>query len=128
MIDFLSTRETTTADDAACARLLTAVIAHAIRDCVKAPNAAERKGKADQITMDSDAFSALRFLFGKHSIFPTYAWLIGSSADDIRRALLAGDVKRGSELREKDFRLLRQRLWWSGIDYQAVMHADGGTR
>jgi hypothetical protein len=121
VIDFLSTREQTTEDDAACARLLAAVIAHAIRDCVKPPNAAERRGTASQITMDPDAFSALRFLFGKHSAFPLYAWLIGADAPAIRRALLDGDIKRGSELKAADFRLLRQRLWYSGIDYMEVM-------
>ncbi len=121
MIDFLSTREQTTADDAACARLFAAIIARAIRDCVAQPNKAERAGTATAATMDRDAYSALQFLFGKPSPFPMYAWLIGADANDIRRALLNGDIKRGAEIQAADFRRLRQRLRYSGIDYAEVM-------
>lgn len=121
MIDFVSTRESTTADDAACCRLFAAIIALAIRDCVKPPNAAERSGKATRITMDADALSAMTFLFGKGSPFAGYAALIEMSANDIRRALLNSEGRRGAELQDKDFRLLRQRLRWSGIDPMEVM-------
>jgi hypothetical protein len=121
VIDFLSTRDSTTADDAACCRLFTAIIALAIHDCVKQPNAAERSGKANFCTMDRDAYSAITFLFGKDSPFAGYASLIGTSANDIRRALLNSEGRRGSELQSKDFRLLRMRLWWSGIDPTEVM-------
>ena len=85
MIDFVSTRQTTDAQTAACARLLAAVIALAIKDACKPMTAYEKRNERN---LDSEARQAIRFLFGADSVFPLYASLIGSSAKAIRFALL----------------------------------------
>ena len=119
MIDFLSTRVTTNADDAACSRLFAAVIAQAIWDATKAPNAEEKAGTANELTMDPDAFSALRFLFGKRSVFPLYAEFIGADPRDIRRALVEGNPKVQSEIGRRNWRAMRARLRMMNLDIEA---------
>lgn len=91
MIDFVSTRAGACQQTAACARLLAAVIAHAIGDACKKPTKAE---KDNPRLVDFDARKAIDFLFGPDSVFPLYADLIGSNAEAIRGALL--DDGRGS--------------------------------
>ena len=86
MIDFISTRATTDAQSAACARLLAAVIASAVSDACRPLSSEERRFGANR---DSRALDAIEFLFSEDSVFPPYAAFIGSSADAIRRALLA---------------------------------------
>jgi len=117
MIDLVSTRPGTDKPTAACCHLLTAVIALALKDLCRPPNAREKKGPPLRLEdMDFIALDAIQFLFGKTSVFPRYADLIGTSADDIRRALLKGDIRQGYELRDKDFRIFHARLRWSGIE------------
>ncbi len=84
MIDFVSTRQGTDAQTAACARLLAAVIAQAIRDACKPPGVDERRKDRN---LDGEAWRALDFLFGAGPAFALYAGLIGSSAETIRAAL-----------------------------------------
>lgn len=67
------------------------------------------------IDIDQEALSALRFLFARQSPFSLYCSLIGAGAEDIRRALIDPDKTRGNELKDKDFRILRARLTWSGL-------------
>ena len=117
MIDFVSTRPGVDKSTAACSQLLTAVIALAIKDLFRPPNTREKKGPPISLSeIDFLALDAIQFLFGKNSAFPRYAELIGSSAEDIRRALIKGDVRAGHELRDKDFRIFHARLRWSRIE------------
>jgi len=115
VIDFVATRQGTDPKAAACARLLTAVIAMSIRDACRPPNKAEKRGNPRVIDIDQEALSALRFLFARRSPFSLYCSLIGAGAEDIRRALIDPDKTRGNELKDKDFRILRARLTWSGL-------------
>jgi len=85
VIDLLSTRAGASPQDSACAQLLTAVIAGAIRDASQDLTSEERKQCANR---KHNARLALTFLFNPCSVFPLYAVLIGSSAPSIRRALL----------------------------------------
>jgi hypothetical protein len=85
MIDFVATRATTDQQTAACARLLTAVIVHAIEDATEQPSVTE---KMQSGYVDYQARRAIEFLYGEHTTFPLYASLIGGSARSIRCALL----------------------------------------
>lgn len=109
MIDFVSTRETTDPQSAACARLLAAVIAHAINDAASKITSNEKK---DDKYIDSKARSSIDFLFGNDSVFPLYASLIGSNAASIRAALLKPTdcAIRVSGLTEIQSRAIRQRV------------------
>ena len=109
MIDFVSTRQTTDAQTAACARLLAAVIALAIKDACKPMTAYEKRKERN---LDSEARQAIRFLFGADSVFPLYASLIGSSAEAIRFALMnkADDMVPAASSRFSD--VDRQILEW----------------
>lgn len=115
MIDFVSTRQTTDAQTAACARLLAAVIAQAIKDACK-PMTADEKRK--EKNLDSEARQAIQFLFGTDSVFPLYASLIGSSAESIRFALLnkAEDMVQvaSRSFSDMDRRVLKGRMRWRG--------------
>ncbi len=115
MIDFVSTRQTTDAQTAACARLLAAVIAQAIKDACK-PMTADEKRK--ERNLDSEARQAIQFLFGADSVFPLYASLIGSSAEAIRFALLnkAEDMAPAESrgFSDMDRRILNGRMRWRG--------------
>lgn len=106
MIDFLATRTTTDPQTAACARLLTTVITHAIKDACTPLNK-EEKLKCKNI--DTNARKSIDFLFGKESIFPLYASLIGTSAESIRRALLELE---GGGISDMDRRVLSVRRRW----------------
>jgi hypothetical protein len=116
MIDFVSTRETTDPQTAACARLLATVIAHAISDASTPPSRDEKKQGRN---LDSDAIAAIDFLFGEDSVFPLYADLIGASAESIRHALI--NVRQPPALntrvtyREEDQRILLARVRWHRI-------------
>jgi hypothetical protein len=89
MIDFISTRSNADEQSIACARLLTAVIATAVMDLAGQGTRADRLVEFnDRKVTNHDALSSIRFFFGSHSPFPLYAKLIGSSAEDIRGALL----------------------------------------
>ena len=121
MIDFLSTRPGIKPEEAACSRLFAAIIARAVLDAVQPPNAIERKGRATRETMDRHALDALEFLFGRPSLFPYYAGLMGADERNIRRALVAGNFATGgrySFFAENNARLLRSRLYWSRINYE----------
>jgi hypothetical protein len=112
MIDFVSTRQTTDPQTAACARLLAAVIAQAIKDACAPMSGEEKKQERN---LNTDARQAIKFLFGADSVFPLYAVLIGSSADDIRAALLrranaAGDADRG--ISDMQRRIVAGRMRW----------------
>lgn len=113
MIDFVSTRQTTDAQTAGCARLLTAVIAQAIKDACKPITDDEKQKKID---IDSEALQGLRFLFGADLVFPLYARLIGSSAESIRFALLnkADDMAPAARraFSDMDRRVLKARMRW----------------
>jgi len=113
MIDFVATRNTTDTQTAACARLLTAVIAQAIKDACKPMNAKE---KAAERNLDDEAREAIRFLFGAESVFPLYASLIGSSAESVRFALLnrPDDIGAvgGRLFTDMDRRVLSGRMRW----------------
>ena len=119
MIDLVSTRPGIRPDQAACARLFSAIIARAVLDAVREPNMTERAGKATRRTIDKHAMSALEFFF-EPSEFERFADLAGLDARDIRRALVAGKFARGphSPLDENHARILRLRLRLSGIDYR----------
>jgi hypothetical protein len=117
MIDLVSTRPGTDKPTATCCHLLTAVIALAIKDLCRPPNAREKKGAPIALEeMDFLALDAIQFLFGKTSVFSHYAELIGTTADDVRRALIKGEIRQGYELRDKDFRIFNARLRWCGIE------------
>jgi hypothetical protein len=113
MIDFVSTRETTDQQTAACARLLSAVIAQAIKDASSPATDAEKKGNKNTC---GTARSAISFLFDNDSVFPLYASLIGSSAESIRAALLEKPINsiqsKNSAYGENERRILSARLRW----------------
>ena len=113
MIDFVSTRETTDQQTAACARLLSAVIAQAIKDASSAVTDGEKKSNKN---IRGGARAAISFLFDENSVFPLYANLIGSSAESIRSALLENptSMSRGknSFYGENERRILSARLRW----------------
>ncbi len=117
MIDFVSTRETTDPQTAACARLLATVITHAISDASTPPNREEKK---ENRNLNADALAAIDFLFGEDCVFPLYADLIGSSAESIRHALI--NVRQLPALntrvtfREEDQRILLARVRWHRIN------------
>jgi hypothetical protein len=117
MIDFVSTRETTDPQTAACARLLATVIAHAISDASTPPNREEKKQGRN---LNSDAIAAIDFLFGNGSVFPLYADLIGASAESIRHALInvrqAPGLNTRVTYKEEDQRILLIRLRWHRIN------------
>jgi hypothetical protein len=125
MIDFVSTRQTTDAQTAACARLLAAVIAQAIKDACK-PMTADEKRK--EKNLDSEARQAIQFLFGTDSVFPLYASLIGSSAESIRFALLnkAEDMVQvaSRSFSDMDRRVLKGRMRWRGEFMQPNAKAE----
>jgi len=126
MIDFVSTRQTTDAQTAACARLLAAVIAQAIKDACK-PMTADEKRK--EKNLDSEARQAIQFLFGTDSVFPLYASLIGSSAESIRFALLnkAEDMVQvaSRSFSDMDRRVLKGRMRWRGEFMQPNARLSG---
>lgn len=126
MIDFVSTRQTTDAQTAACARLLAAVIAQAIKDACK-PMTADEKRK--EKNLDSEARQAIQFLFGTDSVFPLYASLIGSSAESIRFALLnkAEDMVQvaSRSFSDMDRRVLKGRMRWRGEFMQPNANVTG---
>jgi len=126
MIDFVSTRQTTDAQTAACARLLAAVIAQAIKDACK-PMTADEKRK--EKNLDSEARQAIQFLFGTDSVFPLYASLIGSSAESIRFALLnkAEDMVQvaSRSFSDMDRRVLKGRMRWRGEFMQPNVQFTG---
>ena len=106
MIDFVSTRGVDH-ETAACARLLSAVISQAIKDACIPLSESEKKRFRNE---HEDAAPAIRFLFEEDSIFDLYATLIGSSAKDIRAALMQ---KTDHGLKEAERRILhaRVRFW-----------------
>ena len=101
MIDFTSTREGTDPQTKACARLLVAVIASAIRDASQPLGCEEREGGRPRVEPER----AMRFLFDDTSFFPLYAKAIGSSAGSIRRNLLT--LRKDEE--NRTFPLARRR-------------------
>jgi len=113
VIDFVSTREGTEPQTAACAQLLSAVIAQAIRDACIKPTEKEQKAKRN---IDTEASDAIRFLFGKNSVFQAYAQLIGADAEQIRNALLnrAEDTISATKKQfgDQERRILRARVEW----------------
>lgn len=119
MIDFVSTRSTTDVQTAACARLLAAVIAQAIRDAAQPFREKDRSKDLAMSSAEIEAREAVRFLFGGGSAFPLYASLIGSSAEAIRHALLNSpdDLVKvpGRGLSDAERRLLRHRLRMCGV-------------
>jgi len=129
MIDFVSTRQTTDAQTAACARLLAAVIAQAIKDACK-PMTADEKRK--EKNLDSEARQAIQFLFGTDSVFPLYASLIGSSAESIRFALLnkAEDMVQvaSRSFSDMDRRVLKGRMRWRGEFMQPNAELTGAEK
>ena len=129
MIDFVSTRQTTDAQTAACARLLAAVIAQAIKDACKPMTADEKRKKKN---LDSEARQAIQFLFGTDSVFPLYASLIGSSAESIRFALLnkAEDMVQvaSRSFSDMDRRVLKGRMRWRGEFMQPNVRANRPAR
>lgn len=85
MIDFISTHPGATPQTKACANLLAAVIAEAVRDASEPLSSEERKG---EVNRNVAARQALRFLFDRTTVFSAYARLIGLTADSIRRGLM----------------------------------------
>ena len=83
-MDLVSTRDGTDVQSARCARLLASVIAQAIKDAAVTPFGEEKKRRRNA----GNSFRAIQFLFEPQGVFDVYASLIGSSGDDIRRALL----------------------------------------
>lgn len=112
MIDLTSTREETDPQTRACARLLTAVIAQAIRDACTPMTSTEKR---EHRNLDANATEAIRWLFNPDSAFTLYAQLIGSSADSIRAALLekADSLAPVTHaFTDMDRRILQGRLRW----------------
>lgn len=113
MIDFVSTREGTDQQTAACAKLLAAVIAHAINDACTPIGYRE---KTDSKNLDVNARDAINSLFSNDSVFPLYASLIGSSAEAIRVALLdkpdTAIIVTSKQFSDMDRRILRIRKSW----------------
>lgn len=109
MIDFVSTREGMDVQSARCARLLAAVIAHAIRDAAQKPNDSEKQARGNS----GHAYRAIRFLFEPGTAFEVYAQLIGTSAEEIRRNLLGNDrLLPHSSFKAEDRRNIKIRYNW----------------
>lgn len=118
MIDFISSRTDIDDQTAACARLLAAVIAQAIRDACESPSNQE---KHLEMNRQVDALHAIDFLFNDASVFPRYAGLIGVSHEAIRSALLE---PTGGGIAEFQRRILRIRMQW----YRQEMAAKKAAR
>lgn len=115
MIDFLSTRDTTDPETAACARLLTCIISRTIEDACMPPSNHEKKVRRN---LDPDVREALHWMFGETTeIFELYASLIGGNAEAIRKALLqpAEGMAPQTWFTESQRRTLRVRLAWEGL-------------
>lgn len=113
MPDFLSTRENTDPQSARCARLIAAIIAQAIKDASDTP----LKEESDKKRNMNDAAKAMKFLFGKNTLFPLYASLIGLDAKNIRENLLGNHkLSEGPGLssffKESDRRIIKIRHVW----------------
>ncbi len=117
MIDFLSTRENTSAEDARCARLLAAVIGSAIQDASEQPSHEEIK---KQRNLCKAPCAAIHWLFDKESVFPLYCQLIGLEAESIRNALLERDAMPDSAadklFKPSHRRAVRMRYRWLAND------------
>jgi len=85
MIDFLSTRSNCDTETAACARLIAAIIAQAIRDASSQITKHEKKTKQNA---KGDAKEAIHFIFGRNGFFEIYSKIIGIDPQAIRDALL----------------------------------------
>lgn len=85
MIDLLATRKGPSEQTIACGRLLTAVIAKAIKDAC-APLTIEEK--RFRMNLNPYARDALWFLFSPCSAFAGYCRLLGITAESVRGALL----------------------------------------
>lgn len=110
MIDFVSTREGMDVQSARCARLLAAVIAQAIKDAAHPPNDTERKARGNS----GHAYRAIKFLFESDGPMDVYANLIGTSGDEIRRALLSDErLLPHSSFKAEDRRTIKTRHIWS---------------
>ena len=125
MIDFISTRNGTSEEDARCARLLTTVITTAIQDASIMPSQREQKEKRN---ISSDARAAIHWLFDKESVFPLYCQLIGMDAESVRRALIFTDNEPGS-VSDKLFtglqrRAIRARYRWLANDKDITFSAE----
>jgi hypothetical protein len=118
MIDFISSRTDIDDQTAACARLIAAVIAQAIRDACERPSNQE---KHLELNRHVDALHAIDFLFNNASVFPRYAALIGASHESIRSALLE---PTGGGIDEGQRRIIRIRLQW----YRQEMAAKKAAR
>lgn len=123
MIDFVSTRAGVSQQTAACARLLTAVIASAIADAAKPATTQE---KVHAAYVDFEARAALDFLFGEDSVFPMYATLIGCDADCIRQALQQG-VDSDIPAISRNFGAMSRRVIQARLRRRALLLAAEAT-
>lgn len=125
MIDFVSTRPTTSEEDGRCARLLTAVIVAAIEDASEHPAPSEVKNQRNSCT---SACAAIHWLFDEKSVFPLYASLIGLEAESIRKALLSVNTTPDSSadklFRPSQRRALRLRYRWLANDKDVNFTAE----
>ena len=113
MIDFVSTRETTDPETAACARLISAIIAQALKDLALRPSREEY----DQCrNLESAAIHSLRFFYDSDSVFPLYAKLIGMDAEAFRAGIANTQQDRFRKtplFTDQEFSICRRRLeWW----------------
>lgn len=106
MIDFVSSHPDAHPQTVACARLIAAVIAQAIRDACERPHDREKK---ECMNLYVDARHAIEFLFDDRSRFANYALLIGASHEAIREALLQ---PTGGGIDEMSRRIIRLRFQW----------------
>lgn len=118
MIDFISSRTDIDDQTAACARLLAAVIAQAIRDACERPSSQE---KHLELNRQVDALQSIDFLFNDASRFPRYAELLGVSHESIRSALLE---PKGGGIDDAQRRIVKIRLQW----YRQEMAAKKAAR
>jgi hypothetical protein len=128
MIDFVSTRTCSDDQTIACARLLTAVIAAALHDLAEPGTKDDRKEELlHRRVSNSDALASIEFFFGRRSVFPLYARLIGSDANNIRAALLG---MRAATDTVKPLRPLISDTQWSTIRrrlHLCGIHSIGDT-
>lgn len=125
MIDLLTTRTETPEEIKPYAHLLAAVIAQAVEDLAFIGSRQARKTElniANPTITERDVIASLVFLWGRESVFPLYAKLIGLDAEAIRLGLLGvrktsrqGPDPRIPRISEMKWSIIRRRLHICGI-------------
>ena len=113
MIDFISTHPAIDNQTARCARLISAIIAQALRDLTIPVTENEKR---HGINLVSNCYESLRFFYDENSPFKTYAVMVGTEAKPILQNLENRDYEsqkvKHPYLKDRELRTLRRRIRW----------------